>query len=497
MMVKTSMSPETSQSRPRRAAEEDGSPTPYLLPNQTAPSVPPARVDLAVRHRSDPNRKRATYGVPYPTFEVVLEKKADLSDKLPPRFENGRRTLLNLRFRIVAADLNFADCDFIQCKLHRPGGTGEPAVVGVTWIGCTFEKCIFGGTVYRHVRFVDCRFKRCDFGTTQFIDSHFQSCAFEECTGEYISLASTQVAPIPLLSGMPAPHYNYSGECDGELTSRELNTLWLEVRRALAAQLFKSNEAVCHTTHCDAALYALKAAELEIRSNSLRYAAKRPGLSFHLKETVACGGLWLLLKVTKGGTSIARLMGISALAIPVYAVALSFSTVAFQGRACSKESVRRNGLSLDACLWRSKTESAHNVFMGKSYRPYYPDEELLLPPSLRDWLPEKHLAYFVNGDVIDNLDLSAIDAVLTATRRRGQPPYDLWMMTKVLVYAYCVGVFSSRRIERRLVEDIAFRVLAVAPNPTSRTISDFRKIHLKTLEDLFEQVLHIALEMGP
>jgi transposase len=132
--------------------------------------------------------------------------------------------------------------------------------------------------------------------------------------------------------------------------------------------------------------------------------------------------------------------------------------------------------------------------MGKSYRPYYPDEELLLPPSLRDWLPEKHLAYFVS-DVVDNLDLSAMDAVY-GNEKRGQPPYDPLMMTKVLVYGYCVGVFSSRRIERRLVEDIAFRVLAADNQPNFRTISDFRKIHLKTLEGLFEQVLKIALEAG-
>lgn len=132
--------------------------------------------------------------------------------------------------------------------------------------------------------------------------------------------------------------------------------------------------------------------------------------------------------------------------------------------------------------------------MGKSYRAYYPDEELLLPPSLRDWLPEDHLAYFVS-DVVDNLDLSAMDAVY-GTEKRGQPPYDPLMMTKVLVYGYCIGVFSSRRIERRLVEDIAFRVLAANNQPNFRTISDFRKIHLQTLTGLFEQVLKIALEAG-
>src|SRR3954454_685280 len=132
--------------------------------------------------------------------------------------------------------------------------------------------------------------------------------------------------------------------------------------------------------------------------------------------------------------------------------------------------------------------------MRKSYCPYYPNEELLLPPSLRDWLPENHLAYLVS-DVVDNLDLTAMDAVY-GNEKRGQPPYDPQMMTKVLVYGYCVGVFSSRRIERRLVEDIAFRVLAAGNQPNFRTLSDFRKIHLKTLEGLFEQVLKITLEAG-
>src|SRR5271154_6285528 len=102
--------------------------------------------------------------------------------------------------------------------------------------------------------------------------------------------------------------------------------------------------------------------------------------------------------------------------------------------------------------------------MSKSYRPYHPEQEFLLPPSLREWLPENHLVYFVS-DVVDNLNLSALDAVY-GDEQRGQPPYDPRMMTKVLVYGYCVGVFSSRRIERRLIEDVGFRVLAAgnAPN---------------------------------
>lgn len=132
--------------------------------------------------------------------------------------------------------------------------------------------------------------------------------------------------------------------------------------------------------------------------------------------------------------------------------------------------------------------------MPKGYRPYLPEQDLLLPPSLRDWLPENHLAYFVS-DVADQLDLSVIYAVYER-ELRGQPPYDPPMMAKLLIYGYCVGVYSARKIQQRLVEDVAFRILAAGNEPDFRTISDFRKIHLKALEGLFEQVLRIVLETG-
>jgi transposase len=132
--------------------------------------------------------------------------------------------------------------------------------------------------------------------------------------------------------------------------------------------------------------------------------------------------------------------------------------------------------------------------MAKTYRPYVPEQDLLLPPSLRDWLPEDHLAYFVS-DLIDPLDLSAITSVYEEDER-GYPPYHPVMLTKVLVYAYCVGVFASRRIQRRLIEDVPFRVLAAGNEPDFRTIADFRKRHLPALQGFFEQVLRLAREMG-
>jgi transposase len=132
--------------------------------------------------------------------------------------------------------------------------------------------------------------------------------------------------------------------------------------------------------------------------------------------------------------------------------------------------------------------------MAKTYRPYVPEQDLLLPPSLRDWLPEDHLAYFVS-DLLDQLDLSAITRGYE-DEERGYPPYHPVMLTKVLVYAYCVGVFSSRKIQRGLAEDIGFRVLAAGNEPDFRTIADFRKMHLTALRGFFEQVLRLAYELG-
>ena len=132
--------------------------------------------------------------------------------------------------------------------------------------------------------------------------------------------------------------------------------------------------------------------------------------------------------------------------------------------------------------------------MEKRYKSYDPTQSLLFPPNIKDWLPEDHLAYFVD-DVVDQLDLSEIEAVYEKDTR-GQPPYNPRMMTKVLLYGYCTGIFSSRRIQKALIEEVPFRVLAAGNQPDFRTISDFRKIHHKALQALFEQVLEMALKAG-
>lgn len=132
--------------------------------------------------------------------------------------------------------------------------------------------------------------------------------------------------------------------------------------------------------------------------------------------------------------------------------------------------------------------------MSTSYVPYQPDQQYLLPCALQEWLPQGHLAYFIS-DTIDSLNLSAFHARYAGGGSRNQPFHPA-MMVKVLVYAYATGVFSSRKIARRLHEDIAFRVLGADNFPAHRTIRDFRALHLTEFTDLFVQVVRLAREMG-
>lgn len=148
--------------------------------------------------------------------------------------------------------------------------------------------------------------------------------------------------------------------------------------------------------------------------------------------------------------------------------------------------------------------------MSAPFRPYEPDQTLLFPPSPREWLPEGHLAYFIL-DVVGSLDLRRILAhydfepirdekgqvVGQRTKTsRGYPAYDPWMMTGLLLYGYVTGVASSRQIEKRCTEDVAFRVISGNQKPDHDTIATFRRVHLEALQGLFVQVLDLCQEAG-
>ena len=133
--------------------------------------------------------------------------------------------------------------------------------------------------------------------------------------------------------------------------------------------------------------------------------------------------------------------------------------------------------------------------MARGYLPYDIDQRLLLPPDMRDWLPEGHLGLFVL-DVVGALDLSEIERVVQAKDSRGREGYAPRMMVALLVYAYCTGRPSSRKIEKATYEDVAFRVIAGDQHPDHDCIADFRKRHLKALAGLFMQVLQLCQKAG-
>src|SRR5665647_989038 len=133
--------------------------------------------------------------------------------------------------------------------------------------------------------------------------------------------------------------------------------------------------------------------------------------------------------------------------------------------------------------------------MSQRFRVCDLNQPLLLPPSLQDWLPEGHLARFVS-DVVDGLDLSAIYAAYHRKDGRGLAAYHPLMMVRLLLYGYCVGVVSSRKIECRTHEDVAFRYLAADQHPDHDTIASFRQTHLQNLAGLFLQALRLCEKAG-
>ena len=132
--------------------------------------------------------------------------------------------------------------------------------------------------------------------------------------------------------------------------------------------------------------------------------------------------------------------------------------------------------------------------MSTTFRRYAPEQSLLLPPDVREWLPEGHLAHHIS-DLVDGLDLTAFYAPYEGDGRRNAP-YEPRMMVKVLLYAYATGVFSSRVIAKKLEEDVAFRVLAAGNFPQHRTICEFRRRHLEDFQELFVEVVGLARELG-
>jgi len=133
--------------------------------------------------------------------------------------------------------------------------------------------------------------------------------------------------------------------------------------------------------------------------------------------------------------------------------------------------------------------------MGKSFRADDLNQSLLFPPSLHDWLPENHLARFLS-DVVNALDLEGIYASYSEKDGRGMSAYAPAMMVRVLLYGYATGVYSSRKIQAKTYDDVAFRFLSADEHPDHSTLAEFRKRHLKALAGLFLQAVQLCAKAG-
>ena len=112
--------------------------------------------------------------------------------------------------------------------------------------------------------------------------------------------------------------------------------------------------------------------------------------------------------------------------------------------------------------------------MARDFLTYNTDQQYLLPPDMREWVPEDHLIWFLS-DVVDSLDLSAIYVTYQKHDLRGRAGYHPTMMVKLILYAYCLGKTSSRKIERATYEEVPFRVLAADQHPDHDSLADFRR----------------------
>lgn len=132
--------------------------------------------------------------------------------------------------------------------------------------------------------------------------------------------------------------------------------------------------------------------------------------------------------------------------------------------------------------------------MGKTFRDWDIEQLMMFPPCVEDFVPQEHLAHFVRNTVCEALDLSTI--LECYSEERGYPPYHPTMMTAVLLYAYCQGIYPSRRIAKACRERVDFMAVTGMQMPDFRTISDFRKRHLAALGELFVQVLRLCQQAG-
>lgn len=284
------------------------------------------------KHTTDPEKRRATYGVVYPMVDCVIATKQDIDGLPKEKDQDIKCTVRARRLTIKAEYRTFPPVVFESSNFHDRKGKSLAEIGHVTFRDSLFRRCFMGTTQYQGVRFRDCKFERCDFANANFTDCLFERCEFVQCTGEGANWRNTEIDPSAFLAALECPLYNFDAAPDSE--KAELKHDWLEIRVRLAGQLFRSNCEVLNASLSDLGLLEMKKAEVAYERDIWR-ARRRGSMAGRDK---AGWGAWMGIQLkalnvwlTAGGTSLKKLVIALVIAVLVVPLVLGAMSAEYQG----------------------------------------------------------------------------------------------------------------------------------------------------------------------
>lgn len=253
----------------------------------------PPSVPAPVRqiHKSDPERRRATYDVDYPLVPMVFTTRHDF-DLLPKANIDDKRTTVASRRLTFALPYGTAPAIlFKECNFHDRQGKGVSEIAKITFRDCVFERSMMGTTRYHRVRFEQCHFSNVDFDHAEFAECTFDGCSFFRCTTEHAFFSRTQISAQAFIAGLECPVYNYGAFDQSQRAA--LSKDWNKVRARIAASVSAGCEGVSSQV-ADEALHVARLEDWRMRAFESRIA------------WLIAAPRGLIIWVTKGGTSLGR-----------------------------------------------------------------------------------------------------------------------------------------------------------------------------------------------
>lgn len=291
-------------------------------------------------HEKDPISRRATFGVTYPTTNEIFEPK-DKAENFASKTtildgNNEKGFILSKRMTFNLDNATFRKKIFKESAFHDKHGETAARVSSISFEDCDFRSTFFGGTVYKRVVFRRCTFERCDFMNAEFEECIFNNCQFVDCTAYKVVFERTEVDPEKFYGAIKVPSYNFPSLTKSE--QKRIKREWVNVQLSLARQLLGTSSDVYHTQYIDKALFILKKSEFKSLLDKLLHTVQslkningiEPARNVIFLNKIMYA-IQLVFRganiiLTKGGTSLGRLLSVGILMTLVIATHLSFIT---------------------------------------------------------------------------------------------------------------------------------------------------------------------------